>query len=414
MEDISFDDAYRITMGGVAPLSAETVPVISAAGRVVVDDIVALVSSPDSDVSLKDGYAVRSAGVLEATESTPIILDLTGTLMAGGVFDGNVSIGAAVRIMSGAALPAGADAVVSQEFSSDDGKYVTVVRHAVKGQNVLAKGTDVEDGEVVVKKGTMLGPAHLGLATAAGHSYVRVHRRPVVALVATGDELLAPGAGIEKGKIFASNLVSLAAWCGMFGFAFSASVVADEEGAIADAIRCHAGQVDCLVTSGGAWKGERDLIVQVLEMLGWEQHYHRVRMGPGKAVGFGFLDGTAVFCLPGGPPSNQTAFIQLVLPALMRMSGSDRMPLPVAQATLAQEVKGQSDWTQFIYGGLTTREGILTFVPVAMQSRLRAMAEADGLISIPEGVESIPRGARINVQVFPFRASGGRCNEDSI
>ncbi|MGE5238463.1 MAG: gephyrin-like molybdotransferase Glp [Chloroflexota bacterium] len=407
MEDISFAEAYRITMSGVVPLSAVSVSVISAVGRVVVDDIVALATSPDSDVSLKDGYAVRSADVSEASESTPIILDLQGTLMAGGVFARNVPIGAAVRIMSGAALPTGTDAVVSQEFSSDDGKYVSVVRHVAKGQNVLPRGTDVESGEVVMEKGTMLGPAHLGLAVAAGLSSVRVHRRPVVALVATGDELLAPGASIEQGKIFASNLVSVAAWCDLFGFAYSASVIADEEGAIASAVRGHAGQVDCLVTSGGAWKGERDLIVQVLEMLGWEQHYHRVRMGPGKAVGFGFLDGTAVFCLPGGPPSNQTAFIQLVLPALMRMSGSDRMPLPVAQATLAQEVKGQSDWAQFIYGGLTTREGILTFVPVAMQSRLRAMAEADGLISIPEGVESIHAGARVDVQVLPFRSGDG-------
>ncbi len=240
----------------------------------------------------------------------------------------------------------------------------------------------------------------MGLIAAAGHEGAEVYKNPNVTIIATGDEIVAIGKPLDRGKVFASNLVTISAWCGLYGMRAKTVVVRDNEEEIFNAVQDSLFDSDCLITSGGAWKGDRDLVVKILDRAGWEKIYHRVTMGPGKAIGFGMLKGKPVFCLPGGPPSNQMAFMQLALPGLLTLAGHRHITLPLIDAVLSEDISGQSDWTQFIHGILSRQEDQLTFKPLRMMSRLQSMAKADAIACIPEGVEKIDKGCRISVQLL--------------
>jgi molybdopterin molybdotransferase len=250
---------------------------------------------------------------------------------------------------------------------------------------------------LIIEKGTRL--AHqIGLIAAAGLSSVRVYKTPIT-IMATGNEVLAVGTlSIWEG--FASNLVTLSAWCSFYGIPTGTIIVKDEEDAIKEAVLHHIHESDCLITSGGAWKGERDLVIKVLDELGWKKLYHRVKIGPGKAIGFGHLQSKPIFCLPGGPPSNQIAFLQLALPGLMLLGGNKNYSLHSINAILGETVKGQRDWTQFIFGRLSSGDGESFFYPLKTASRLQMMAKAEGIICIPEGKKCFMEGECVNVQLL--------------
>jgi molybdopterin molybdotransferase len=400
MEDISFKKALEITIAGIQPLSAEDAAIERLVGRVAGEDVYSLVDVPSLDISLKDGYAVKSDDIGLASVTDPVHLALTGSLMAGSSEQREVTHGHAVKIMSGAVIPNGAEAVLSNEFASDNGVDVRIVNNAILGQNILPKGTDIKKGELIIEKGTRLSPHQIGLIAAAGLSSVRICKTPRVTIMATGDEVLAVGMPFQYGKIFASNLVTIAAWCSFYGIQADTIIVQDKEDAIKEAVLHHIHESDCLITSGGVWKGERDLVIKVLDELGWKKLYHKVKIGPGKAIGFGHLQSKPVFCLPGGPPSNQIAFLQLALPGLMLLGGNKDYSLPSLNTILGETVKGQMDWTQFIFGRLSRGDGESVFYPLKTASRLQMMAKAEGIICIPEGKKCFMEGERVNVQLL--------------
>jgi len=359
-------------------------------------------------VSLKDGYAIRSADIGQASIANPIRLRLMGSIAAGDQFKGELLPGSAIRILSGARIPMGAEAVVSEEFARDDGYRATMTKNAEPGRNILRRGGDVCVGQPLVSAGARLRPAQVGLLAASGYDAVPVIRLPNVAIIATGTEVIAPGEKLEEGKLFASNVVTLAAWCTLYGMQTRVSVVGDQIDAIKYRLLEVAAASGVIITSGGAWTGEHDLVIQLLVELGWCKVYHKVKMGPGKAIGFGLWRGKPVFCLPGGPPSNQMAFIQLALPGLLKLAGHSRgkvtSPLPGVTAKLAQDIKGQKDWTQFIEGRFQKTESEILFHPYKMASRLQSMGDAEGILAIPEGTASIPKGVLVRVQVLPWDA----------
>jgi len=400
LEDISFKKALEITLSGIHPLSAEDAAIERLAGRAAAEDIFSLVDVPSLDISLKDGYAIKSGDIERASAGNPAHLKLTGSLMAGSSEQRAVSHGHAVRIMSGAVIPEGAEAVISNEFASDDGLNVRVINHAIPGQNILQKGTDIKKGELIIEKGTRLRPHQIGLIAAAGLSSVRVYKIPRVTIMATGNEVLAVGMPFQHGKVFASNLVTISAWCSFYGMQAGTIIVKDDEDAIREAVLHHIHDSDCLITSGGAWKGERDLVIRILDELGWKKLYHKVKIGPGKAIGFGYLEAKPIFCLPGGPPSNQIAFLQLALPGLLLLGGNKDYSLPSLNAVLGETVRGQMDWTQFIFGRLSRGDGEPVFYPLKTTSRLQMMAKAEGIIGISEGKDCIMEGERVHVQLL--------------
>jgi molybdopterin molybdotransferase len=404
---LSYGSAYQLTLNHISPLSTEWVGLSSLNDRVLVNELRAQVDSPSADVSLKDGYAIRSEDIHQASPQNPVALLLTGSVAAGGVYYGEVKPGTAVRILSGAPLPPGAQAVVAEEFTHLEGERVVVTANAHPGRNVLSKGSDFHKQERIAAAGAVLQPAQIGLIAAAGFAQARVYHRPQVAIIATGDEVVAPGNRLPDGKLFASNLVTLAAWCSHYGMQVVTEVVKDDSKALRQTLAAAVHRQDAVLTSGGAWSGDRDLVVRVLEELGWQEVYHRVKIGPGKAVGFGLLEDKPVFCLPGGPPSNYMAFLNLALPGLMKLAGWERPGLPTLDALLSKAVSGRIDWTQFVQGNFERREGRLYFHPLQMASRLKMMAQAQGLITIPEGREHIPAGEVVEVQVLFWPDRGG-------
>ncbi len=395
---ISFSEALQLTLNQIHPLSSEYIDLTTASGRVVTENLISTVDSPSVDVSLKDGYAIKSSDIAKASAQNQITLQLIGAVTAGDHWEGEVQNGEAVRILSGAPIPRGAEAVIAEEFTRVDGSIVTVMNDAGPGRNVLYTGNDLENGEQLVSMGSTLFPPTIGFLAAAGYSQIPVIRRPRVAIVATGDEVIAPGTPMVKGKLYASNLVTLAAWCFQFGFEINTFVVKDEKNLLRRMIEDCLEEYDVLLTSGGAWSGERDLVVRILAELGWEKIYHRVRMGPGKAVGFGLYENKPIFCLPGGPPSNHMAFLQLALPGLQKMAGNPEPGLPRIDVRLSETVKGQSDWTQFVHGKLKEESNEILFYPLKQKSRLQMIAQTEGILTIPEGQDLISKGDIVQAQ----------------
>jgi molybdopterin molybdotransferase len=260
----------------------------------------------------------------------------------------------------------------------------------------------VEAGEAIVRKGERLLPGCLGLAAAAGLNQVRVFQQPRVAVIGVGDEVVAPGEKLRPGQLYASNLVTMESWLRSFGISSLTSVVKDDEKAIRDELFKSRRDIDAILTSGGAWGSERDLVVGVLNKLGWQELFHHVRMGPGKGIAFGRWDGTPVFCLPGGPASNEMAFLQLALPGLLLMGGETRHPLQTVPARLTEDIKSRHRaWTEFKDAIITMDDsGCYTATLYRNRSRLQAIASSSGLICVPEGKELLRRGEVVPVQIL--------------
>ena len=397
---ISYSEALGKTLAAIGPLPAVEVDLAELVGRIAAEAVRADIESPAIDVSLKDGFAIRSEDIHLATEQNPVRLRLLGRAAAGEAWAGQLTTGHAVRVLTGAPIPDCATAVLAEEFARLEEGEILALADAEPGRNIMPRGADVYVGQVLVEAGEVLAPETIGLLAAAGCQRVPVVTRARVGILATGDEVVAPGKSLGAAQLYASNLVALAAWCSQYGMQVSTAVSRDDENQLHLALESLFTEHDAILTSGGAWKGDRDLIVKVLVRMGWRKVYHRVRIGPGKAVGFGVLDGKPVFCLPGGPPSNQMAFLQLALPGLLKMGGHAQPSLPTIPVRLGHDLRGQIDWTQFVYGTLRRSEGMLEFEKVDLKSRLQMMAFATAIVSIPEGCEYLEQGTICEAQLL--------------
>ncbi len=403
---IGYREAFDTVSANVRSVGDELLSLERCIGRVAAADLIARVSYPSVDVSLKDGYAVLSADIASADRQKPVHLKVAGSAFAGVRYEGRIETGGAVKVCSGAPLPDGADAVVAGEFcegSSPD--KVIISADAGPGRNILQAGSEVAAGATIVRMGERLLPGSLGLAAAAGLTHVKVYRRPRVAIISIGDEVVAPGEKLHVGQLYASNLVTMQSWLNSFGISCAASIVADQEASLGREMLTQLPHVDAILTSGGAWGSERDLVIGTLNRLGWQKLFHYVRMGPGKGIAFGLWENVPVFCLPGGPTSNQMAFLQLALPGLLRMGGDHRHPLPTLPARLTEAAKGRHPaWTEFKDAVVThDDEGRYSVSLYKSSSRLQAIARAGGLICIPEGRDALQSGEVVPVQLLTGR-----------
>ncbi|GAB6909231.1 MoeA domain protein domain I and II [Desulfosarcina cetonica] len=396
---IGFDEALALTLEHIHALPPESTELLDSFGRALAEDIFAKVDSPSIDASLKDGYAVISEEVAHASAGHPVALKLAGSIGAGDPVMTRVTPGFTVRVLTGARIPPDANAVLSEEFTECDGSMVIASNNAEPGRNILPKGSDVANGQLMAKKGSLVVPGVAGLMAAAGYSQLNVVRSPTVALISTGSEVVAPGKPLPEGKLYASNMTTLGSWCRKYGMQPLLSVVEDDPHEISKVIQSYSASADAIVTSGGAWTSDRDLVARILDELGWKQIFHRIRIGPGKAVGFGILNDKPVFILPGGPPSNLMGFLQIALPGLLTLAGHGCPHLPMVHVKLAEEIRGRhADWTQFVFGVLTPGEDAPVFHALTDKSRLRSMAEAHAVVSIPEGKTLLPAGITVTAQ----------------
>lgn len=399
---LDFGPARRLTLAAMPRTMPRSLDLAQLGGLVLAAEVRALVDSPSLTAASKDGFAVHGAELAQASPANPVALALAGSLAAGQPLgQAWVGAGQALRVTTGASLPPGADAVLAGEFARQEGGRVLCFNTAPPGKNLLLAGSDAAQGQVLAQAGQVVTPALAGLLAAAGLTRAQAHPLPLVGLLAVGREVVAPGQPLPPGAVYASNLVCLAAWLGLHGLASRTLVVDDQAGQIGQAATELLASCDALVTSGGAWLSERDLVVGALGRLGMELVYRRVRMGPGKGVALGLLAGKPVFCLPGGPPSNQMAFLQLALPGLLAVAGHPEPGLAEISARLAGEVGGEADWTQFFQGRLEAAEdGPPWFHPLPLASRLQALADAQAILCLAQGQERLEAGALANVQVL--------------
>jgi molybdopterin molybdotransferase len=397
---VGLAQARALTAASVRPLAPRALPLLELAGLVAGGQARARVASPTHTASSKDGYAVRGADLAQAGPDSPVALELVGRAVAGQPADRGVGPGQALAVTTGTVLPVGADAVLASEFARAEGGMVLALGTAEPGRNLLREGADVTPGQTVLSPGQVITPALVGLLAAAGLAEALAHPRPRVGILATGREVVAPGHALPPGSVYASNLVSQAAWLSLHGLPLASRVVDDQAGAITEAAGELLASCDILLTSGGAWTGERDLVLAALAELGFAQVFRRVRMGPGKGVALGLVGDKPVFCLPGGPPSNDMAFLQLALPACLALAGHPDPGLREVSARLEGELSGQAEWTQFWHGRLEQDGAATVFRPLPFAGRLRTTAGSQAIARLPEGVERLGPGDAVAVQAL--------------
>ena len=359
----------------MVPTAPEIVPLAEAWGRVAAAPIVARLDQPPADVSAMDGYALRAAD--EGARR------VVGDAPAGHPFAGEVGAGEAVRLFTGSVVPGGADTVLIQEDARREGDRVTPTEAIRLGANIRRRGQDFACGDVVIAAGTRLGARRVGLVAAANHAWVSVHRRPVVAILATGDEIALPGDPIPAGGIVSSNAHALAALVrAAGGVPIVLPIALDRPEAIADAAASVAG-ADMLVTTGGASVGEHDLVQEGLARQGFELAFWKIAMRPGKPLIAGRLGRTAVLGLPGNPVSALVCAVLFLVPALERLQGLPGAAPRTIRAVLGAGLRANDHRADHLRATLTeVVDGDPVVVAHGRQdsSMLRLLSESQALI----------------------------------
>jgi molybdopterin molybdotransferase len=392
---ISVDEARERILGVMRPTRPEVVGLADAWNRVTAAEVVARLTQPPMDVSAMDGYALRAVdGALDAT------LTVVGAAPAGHPFDSVVGAGQAVRLFTGSVVPAGADSILLQEDATRDGDSVRVNEAVVAGRHIRRKGQDFAAADVVIPSGRRLTARDIGLAAAANYPWLSVHRRPRVAILATGDEIAMPGEPIPPGGIVSSNSHALAALVRATGAdPMILPVVGDERsaiGAVADSLP----GVDILVTTGGASVGDHDLVMAALQARGMTLDFWQIAMRPGKPLLFGELGATPVLGLPGNPVSAIVCAILFLVPALARLSGLPAAPPPVSTAILGAPVKQNDRRADHLRSTISSDSAgriVVTPFPQQDSSMLRRLALADALLLRAPHAPALPEGAEVSI-----------------
>ncbi|ARW16109.1 molybdopterin molybdotransferase MoeA [Komagataeibacter europaeus] len=376
---LSVSEARERILDGVFPLPSEVVALTDACGRVSAAPVIARLSNPPADVSSMDGYAVRAADLsVQGARLTCI-----GSAPAGHPFAGAVGAGECVRIFTGAVVPSGADAILIQENAQAEGASVTTTTTLPPGTYIRRRGQDFAEGQEVIPTGRRLSARDIGLAAAANHAWVRVTRRPRVAIAATGDELLLPGSGIGAGQIANSNTPMLAALLRAAGAdPVMLPVLRDDMADLATLERMVDG-VDMLVTAGGASVGSHDLVRRGLEQVGLKTDFWKIAMRPGRPLMYGHLGRLPFIGLPGNPVAAFVCSVVFILPALRRMAGLATPVVPPEHAILGADVPENDRRMDHLRAGLGhDADGRLVATPFAVQdsAMLHVLAQSGALI----------------------------------
>lgn len=402
---LRWPEARERILASLAPGPREEVPLEEALGRALAEPVVATAQLPPWDNSAMDGYAVRGRDVAGASEERPVVLRVTARVRAGELPQDPVEPGGAVRIMTGAPVPAGADSVVRVEHTDAEAVEgrVEVRDDSDRGRNIRPGGEDVRAGEEVLAAGHPVHPGTVGVLAALGRATVPVHRRPSVGILATGEELRPPSRyhEVEAGTgVPESNGPMLAAATAAAGGRPHLLDIAPDDPEVLRRRLLAAGAHDAVVTIGGASMGEADLVKRVLDELGYQSRFWRVRMRPGTPFGFGFLplDGrqVPVFGLPGNPSSAFVTFELFVRPALLRMAGHSQVLRRTVVARAAVDLPGGGDRAHFLRVRFVEDGRV---APTGSQSSglVRGLAAAEGLAVVPENEAGIDAGAEVDV-----------------
>jgi len=412
---ISVEEALEKVLSYFDVLEAEDELILESLGRVLAEDIHSTIDIPPMDNTAMDGYAVQAQSTVGATRSSPRILRVIGEVAAGYLTKEEVESGTAIRIMTGAPIPKGADAVVQFEDTDEEIRQaqnqplteIGILRGVEEGLNIRLAGEDISSGSLVVKKGTLLRSQEIGVLASLGREAVPVIRRPLVAILATGDELVDVGKPLPLGKIYSSNTYSLAAQVTRYGGTPKILGIArDNVQALEDKIK-QARDADLLITSAGVSVGDYDIVKDVLAKQG-EVTFWTVRMKPGKPLAFGVLRlGKSMIPhlgLPGNPVSSMIAFEQFARPAILKMLGRKNLDKPTIHAKSESQVKNTDGRRIFARVRVRKQDGQYFARVVGPQGSgiLTSMVQANGLMIVPEDVPEVDVGDDVLVQMLDW------------
>ncbi len=396
---VSVEEASRIILRQVSPLPGEEVALLQAGGRVLFENVRASRNVPPFANSAMDGYAVRWQDVARASATDPVTLSVLEEVPAGYVARRRVAKGNATRIMTGAPVPRGADAIVRVEYTESIGDRVRISRVDGQGSHIRGIGEDIQKGRPILEKGKLLTSADIGLLASVGKSRVRVYRRPTVAIISTGDELLEVDDAPRPGKIVNSNSYTLSAAVQEVGAVpHPLGIVRDKRKSLASAFK-RALHYDVVITSGGVSVGDYDLVKGALVDVGVRMALWKVAQRPGHPFAFGRMGSKPVFGLPGNPVSSAVSFLLYARPALLKMMGYKSFFLPVIHATLEHEIKKTKGLKEFIRCRLREDDGRSFVSSTGTQSSgvLHSLSLAQGLIVGKEEETLLPKGSQVPV-----------------
>ncbi len=399
MGHITLEEALALLPEGITPLGEEEVSLHDLPlGRILAHTVAAGLDQPPFPRSPLDGYALHAADTQGASRETPVILPVVGRCYAGDTpMEGEVAPGQAVRIMTGAPIPPGCNCVIPQEATDYGESRVALYTQLKPHQNYVFQGEDFRRGEELLLPGCLLTPAAIGVLAGAGVSHVRVFRRPRVAVVATGDELVLPGEDLLPGKIYNSNLYYLQSRLVELGAeVVSVTQMGDSLGDIAKAVQCAAEQADLVLTTGGVSVGHRDLLPQVMEELGAKTVFHGVDMKPGSPALYAKLGGVPILCLSGNPFAAAATLEVLARPLLCALAGREQEGRQTA--VLAQDFPKGAPVPRFVRGRC---EGGVLHLPKGHSSgQLFSLVGCNCLGMLPAGAGSLPAGTEISVMIL--------------
>ena len=399
---ISVQKALDLILGPIRTVGTERKDLLHSLGRVLAEPIVSSRDQPPWDNSAMDGYAVRHADITQASDQAPVRLEIIEEIPAGSLPKKMVGAGQASRIMTGAPMPDGADAVIRIEDTRPDGNRVDILRPADPGEDIRCRGEDIAAGQIVLERGCFIGPAEIGMLASMGRSVVQVFQQPRVAVLATGDELADLGEELTPDKIMNSNGYAMAAQVlEAGGVPINLGVARDTRESLRERLS-EALAADLIVISGGVSVGEYDFVREVLAELGADLSFWKVAMKPGKPLAFGMIRNKPVFGLPGNPVSTMVTFEEFVRPALRKMQGLHRIFRPVIEAVLAEGITKPVGKIHFIRAVVTWTGGRYEVRATGSQSSgvLTSMLKANGLLVAPSDVSRIDGGQIVKVQLL--------------
>ena len=399
---ITMDEALEIILAKIPFKGVEKLPIGQTLGRVLMEDIVAKRSNPPMDNSAMDGYAVIARDIASASPENPVRLKMAGEVAAGYVAGKALEPGQAIRIMTGAPIPEGADSVIMQEDTEKAGGDVLIKDITEVGENIRLVGEDVKEGETVIRKGVTITPAHIGMMAVAGRSSVLISQRPTVAILSTGDELVDLDGAPTGPCIYNSNGYMLEAQIrSAGGVPCYMGIALDDEKDLLEkfewALKC-----DIVVSSGGVSVGDYDLVKSSLKKMGQDMLFWKVAMKPGKPLAFGKINGKPVFGLPGNPVSSFVSFEQFARPAIKKMMGAADLKHRTIQARLTRAISKKPGRLNFLTCIVSWDGGEPTVTPAQEQGSgiLKSTVYANGFLIFPLEASAIAEGETVTVQLL--------------
>jgi len=406
---VTVERAREVMLAEVSPLPVEKIAITDVLGRVVAEDILADMNIPPRDNSAMDGYGVRARDTVAATAGQPLKLAVVATIPAGRQFDGEIKAGESVRIMTGAPLPAGVDAVVRRELVEENDDYVVLSAPVLPGNDIRYAGEDVKEGDEVISSGQFITPAMVGMMAAVGHPYVSVIQRPRIAVIPTGDEIVDFHEHPANGKIRNSNGFSLSALIQhVGGVPLIFPVARDDQAQLKKVVEQAAAVANLVITTGGVSMGDYDFVRNVLNEVSGGIRFWKVKMKPGRPLVYGSVHGTSLVGLPGNPVSVMISFEQFVRPMIKKMSGypPSGWMLPRVRVVAGEDLPGASGRRHFMRGIVRKQsaDGRYEVFMTGPQGSgiLRSMVLGNCLIVLAEHTSAIKKGEAVEVELLDY------------